>query len=784
MSRYNDYSVQALSLSPMAYWELNSSTKEFSQGEAFNYLTKVNHTASNRALLWGSIDDGVKLDGLTSSINISMPDCCPIGKPGKESRSWTINFVYQHLSDVFTNDVPVFKIGTDLELYFSGQKFYLNLRGKEFYASIDDYKQIFHISIINNKSGGNLIVNEYQSESVGSPSVDFSENTEMVFSCNGNADYQVSNLSMFNRELAMMEISKLKDAVVYGDEYYDFISKYDSHILDGNFYSSDIISKHSPSGPDVNLRNCVYSDGNFYLKSKPLATVIGATFSSTGISFSSSDYVYVGYPESNLLDSKIDIHADFSGSGTLIHMDMYQDLVVSVDSGGNLDIAIQGSSAYNESISGEYISVGFLSGKVFVDTGSGYVDSDIQLELLQSIDAINIGNSLSLDSAFSKKIQSFEINYYSQPLALGIYKLDFNYDYGSAVSIKPQQSGLGIWSVALPYEFATTSVDFIKLSANSHVKTFTDLDFVSDESWFTGSVGTNIYPGTSAKRYSQANTYEILNASFNTYSEILSSYDLYSDIATAEESDPIVQNLDGSSVVVKFVVLLEDLENGSSKFVSTSPGISNLSISTYSTNTLYSLNSILEVTSSDQDAIIASDAGLGAGKKRISTFKIFKDSDVTVSNLPDLITQIDIRLLLDSAISSTGTGIEVLALDTFKLSMNRSQEAYTLINTNGTLYVDGQLYSGQTLSIHNDYLITYRVTSGTYTSMTLKNLAGFIINGLDFVTGDTSSLSISDLANSLRYSPYTVVYDIPETMIHTDFVPSVTTISSYSIISG
>jgi len=526
LSRYSDYFVKSSKMLPILYWDVNSGSTEISQVEYPALISKSNNVIGNRSLIFGNQDGSSILSNSNSSISIPLSSSYPVARAGKELRPWTINLVYQHLSDEFSPDTPIFSIGSDVNLYFSGQKFYLNIRGKKLYVSINSYKELFYISIVNNKNGGNLIVNDYQTEALGAPTTNFSDNTAISIASNNSSKFQVSAVSIYPKELPLSEIQTLREYNFYPNSYEDAISKYSSLTVGNSFFNSSTIAKYSTSIDNIIFRNSNYINGEFYLNSKNLAKVSSCSFSGSSVSFSSGGYISVYSPEIDYLDTVINFEGSFStASGTIFYMESQDIIEGRLNGSGTLSLLINGSQVYSSSVSGTSISIGFYNNEVFVDSGSGYVSSTFSMSGSASPDYLYIGNSATFDNTYSSTLTEFSINYYNNPLSIGKYKLDFTYSYGSVGYIKPQQSGLALWSVAISEPFESTSVDFISYS--SKIKTVLAQDLLSEEDWYSGDEGDELKEGTSAKSL----------------------------------GSPISPNMDESPVILYVAVILEDTEN-------------------------------------------------------------------------------------------------------------------------------------------------------------------------------------------------------------------------------
>lgn len=755
-----NYSALSLSYLPVSYWDITQHTSEMSMTESSSpvVITKANIIPSNRSLVYGIKDKGAMLVGATASAStITVPlSSLYMAKNGYENKPFTINFWYQHLSNSFSSSTPVMAIGTDLKLYFSGEKFYMEFRGKTYLCRVPDWRELFFISIGFDKNSAFLYINGYQVESFGTDSKVFASNTSIVFSSDDNQKFQVSGLGLFNYFMNNNQISELVESNLFLDSYAIFNANYRSSVAGSYFLPSNITMYEEPLKNQITYRNCM-SDGNVItLPSKRVSNITGSpTFSSSGVTFSSGTGIQMPSSDLDVTDGVLKIVATSltSASGTLFYI-YSGSPIYGVISSSKLQVFQESTKILEQSVtSTSTISIIFDAQNISVNINGTVYNTGYKVKNA-SIEYIVIGNDYNLASnnLATGKVQSVSINYNTNPLAIGKYLLDFNNAYASGTSIiKPKQDGAALWSMTLPATFSTSEVVYESSpSSSALIKTFTATDAISTQVWYAGTAGANIISGTSIKNNS---------------------------------SSPVT-----ATDIVYFTGYLSDTEISTNRYSKIEPKISNIAVYVYSSAYVNSGNSRITMTSSDQDAFITSDVVNANSKAKIEGFKVNTDSNIVFAGLESNPLAISIRLRQDTSQTPATSDIITFAgpATTTKIAATKLAESFTITGSNvSNLTIDGGS-SASTMYRYNDYVITFQLPTGV-TGITLKNLAGFSVGSIDIFYATTIiSYSLDQFLTTIGLDSYRVVEQVfaSDEIFAADSDPVVSIINGYSIISS
>lgn len=757
-----NYSALSLSYLPVAYWDITQHTSEISTtgNSSPLIITKANIVESNRSLVYGIKDKGAMLVGASSAastITIPMNDSSSplyLGKNGYENKPFTINFWYQHLSNSFSSTTPVFAIGSDIKLFFSGEKFYMTFRGRTFICRVPDWRELFFISIEFDGTSASLYANGYKVESFGTDTNTFASNSSIVFSSDDNQKFQISGIGIFNYFMNTSQLEELMDSNLFLSTYSLFNQNYKSSVVGSYFFPSNIELYDQPLKNQLIYRNCITDGKSIMLPTKRVSNVVGSpTFSASGVTFAANQGIKMPSNDLDTTDGKLVITATnlTTASGTLFYI-VSGSPIYGVISSSKFQLFLEGTKILEQSVTiTSTISIIFDAQKIYVDINGTTYDSGYKVKN-SSLEYIAIGNDLSFASnnLVNGKVQEVRINYYTNPLAVGKYFLDFNNAYSGTV-IKPKQDGVALWTMNLPDTFSTSEVIYKSSpSSTGVIRTFVKSDSISTAAWYLGTAGATVTSGTSIK----------LN-----------------------NSTPV-----STKDVVFFSAYLKDNEISTDRYPKVEPVISDILVYAYSTALVRSGNSRITMTSTDQDAFITSDVIESNSKAKIEGFKVNTNSDITLSGLETNPLAISIRLRQDTTQTAGTTDIILFngPATATKITAIKSAESYTLTGSNVSNFTVDSGLSSATLYRYNDYVLTLQLPTGV-TSITLKNLAGFSIGSIDiFYATDIISKATDQFLTTIGLDSYRVVEQVfnQNEIFAEDSVPVVSIISGYSIISS
>ena len=728
------YKQQSIKYLPYAYWDITGNNGGNTESPAFGTNITLTKSAglvrSNRSVIYNNyyqvstysdLESSVMLQNSTSTITIPTSSIY-WGRTGYSKKPFSINFCFQQISSVGADlSAPIFSIGNNINLYFTGEKVYLNFLGKISYVAIPDKRELLFISIIYDGDNSMLIVNNDSGTSYGTVDKTLFESSPTIkFSGINSLSYQVNGLAFYNYAISRQVLDEIYAELQY-DEIFEMynLHKGFKNLLN-EFDTGSKTYHYSPSKESSIMRNVLFSNEKFYLPSKPMALTSSVSTSTTGITVNSGGYINIQTTDIDTIDTKITISlqaALSSASGTVFEIESSIP-IKAVASGTSVTIYNGDTALTSQNIgSSTSFSLIFSNGSIFFQNGSGSV-VDLQSSIQSSIfNGMTIGNSRDYSSNFSQKISTFSINYYTYPLTNGKYFLDFRKAYSTS-KIKPVQDGVVLMSIPVTDVFDKTIVDFSQ-TGNCVLKTFLSTNSYTDADWYKGAAGTTITSGSTIK-----------DASGTTVNGAKS----------------------GADIMVNMSILLTDSELSSNNFNLSDSTLSNMAIRAFVSPTIYSPNSPMSLSSADSNCLEESNYIETISKSWNPLVNINTTSDVVISNLDSSLRTISFVAKFPPP-PGTGSAVDFFTLDgtTSKLQITYGASTFSLTPTSiTTVYVDGRAYtSGSALQYNNVYLITLVLSSASYTSATFKNCRSLTLAYFGTYSGAFSSTEAIEQSSTL-----------------------------------
>lgn len=503
---FGEYELQVFKYQPLAYWYVvteDSAAIEPSIYASDAELEKISAADGYKPLIYSS-DPGTNILFSEDYLFVDKVefDKIKIARYLYKTQPFTINFWYHNVNNVISPDEPIFRIGDygdyRIDLYTKDGRFLLDFLGQKTYIEVDDYRQIFNISIVFDGENSKLIVNGSYGTRISNKDKEFDMGSVFAFFQSGSGcTSKFAHITMYGYELSQAQAQKLYSIGTKTTNYLDYLY----NLIDGVTFNNTISDFHKTidykiSSSDIITRNCYLLNDVLFLKSKNMATINGATFSTNKYLFSGSQninfQIIEGDVDRNNASFKVTSSNLSSSSGTALYIECSQPIHVKLSS-GNISVYSTSSETaiFSGALSSEtYFAVELIDAQIWVNVGGVKTNTNIAAPL--SFKSVTIGNNGESTDAYSGGISNFSLNYANQPLQVGIYTLDLSTSYTNYV--KPKQDGVALFDFVAT---SNTTVNYATFNSSGGVEVqFFDSSNTLDQ-YYSCSGGTEIKDGGS-----------------------------------------------------------------------------------------------------------------------------------------------------------------------------------------------------------------------------------------------------------------------------------------------
>lgn len=498
---YGEYALQVMKYQPISYWQVSTSSTENPETPIYGVqalLSKSSVYDGYKSIV-STVSPGhpILFSGDTISMSSGEFSKLKIASSVYNKQEFTINFWMKILNDNVNSTDPIFNIGNGINLYTKNGMLFLDFLGQKTYADVISYKEPLNVSISFNGTDSALIVNGIAGNRISDITGSFEASPSTTWTARLNDEVVIQSIAAFGYAVSVRQATYLYEVGTQPMSNlktgFDLIDGYtlDYSVPEINRTVDAVINTEN-----IILRNCSFENNQFFMIPKQKAIINGAIFNSSGYAFSTNASITIPVTEKDIDIRNCSViiqTSPYNKSGTIFSIQGSKYLKLKVVS-NNYELYSSDSetpiftSPVLESDTG--IAVNFVDGNITVSLNG--LESTTGVLAPATIAKIVLGNEDNLSSGYDGIVSAFSINYHSNPLQIGIYKLDLSQEYSERIT--PKSDSVAVFQAYLP---ASTTGNYItfKSSGGTEVMMFDETNTVAE--YFSCTNGTPLSDGDS-----------------------------------------------------------------------------------------------------------------------------------------------------------------------------------------------------------------------------------------------------------------------------------------------